>query len=320
MESDERAHGAGEAERLAKLLGLVSLGLGAASLAAPGSVARLIGVEEDDGIRGLLRAIGIRELASGVGILASARPTEWVWARVGGDAMDLALLGAALNGGRAQQERVLAAGAAIAGIAALDLKCATALSGAGDGHRGHAAGERDIVIKRAITINRPPAEVYRFWRDFRNLPRFMRHLESVEIRDERRSRWTATGPAGRTVSWDAEIVADEPNRRISWRSLGEADVENHGTVRFDPAPRDRGTEVRVDLHYAPPAGFLGATVAMLFGEEPNRQMQEDLPRLKQVLETGEVVVSDATVHGSKLIGQHPAQPPAEAPSGVPSAD
>ena len=162
-------------------------------------------------------------------------------------------------------------------------------------------------VKKAITVNRPPEEAYTFWHDFRNLPRFMKHLEDVQMTDNGRSHWKAKAPAGTTVEWDAVVVDDRPNELIAWRSLDGADVDNSGSVRFAPAPGGRGTEVRVELHYNPPGGALGATIAKLFGEEPEQQVQDDLRRFKQVLETGEVVYSEATVHGRP----HPARPPEE---------
>jgi uncharacterized membrane protein len=137
----------------------------------------------------------------------------------------------------------------------------------------------------------------------------MEHLEAVQVIDDRRSHWRARAPAGSSVEWDAEIIEDQPNARISWRSTQEADVPNTGTVSFRTAPGNRGTEIQVTLRYDPPAGRVGALVAKLFGEEPAEQVKSDLRRLKQVLETGEVVHSDASVHR----GLHPAQPSA-APS------
>ena len=170
----------------------------------------------------------------------------------------------------------------------------------------HEKGARGrIHVRRSVTVDRGREEVYAFWRDFENLPRFMEHLESVRITDGDRSHWTARAPAGRTVEWDAELTEDVPGERIAWRSLPGADVPNRGVVRFVPAPADRGTEVHVELEYDPPAGRLGATVAKLFGEEPSIQVAADLRRFKQVLETGEVVRSDASIHR----GMHPAQPP-----------
>ena len=163
-------------------------------------------------------------------------------------------------------------------------------------------------VQKAITINRPAAELYAYWHDFENLPRFMEHLEAVRVTGAGRSHWTAKAPANQTVEWDAEVVEDRPNALIAWRSLDGAAVDNAGSVRFTPAPGDRGTEVRVELRYDPPGGALGATVAKLFGEDPTQQVPDDLRRFKQVMETGEVTQSDASVKGGG-----PAQPPAEAP-------
>src|SRR5690349_15542885 len=123
-------------------------------------------------------------------------------------------------------------------------------------------------VKKAITINRSPEELYRFWHDFQNLPQFMSHLESVVVTSPQRSHWKAKAPVGTKVEWDAEITDDQPNKRIAWKSLKGADVDNAGSVSFVPAPGGRGTEVHVELSYDPPGGALGATVAKLFGEAP----------------------------------------------------
>ncbi len=161
-------------------------------------------------------------------------------------------------------------------------------------------------VKKAITVNRPPNELYQFWHDFENLPRFMDHLKAVQVTGEKQSHWTAKGPAGTTVAWDAEVIDDRPGELISWRSLDGAAVDNAGSVRFVSAPGGRGTEVRVELRYDPPGGALGATVAKLFGEEPGQQTQDDLRRFKQVMETGELTRSDASAKGGGA-----AQPPVE---------
>jgi uncharacterized membrane protein len=163
-----------------------------------------------------------------------------------------------------------------------------------------------------VTIHRPIEEVYAFWRSFENLPRFMEHLELVTVYGDGRSHWITKAPLGAHVEWDAEVVEDIPNRLISWRSLPGGDVENRGRVQFERAPSDRGTIVRVDMLYHPPAGRVGAAVAKLFGEDPERQVHEDLRRFKQVMETGEPVLSEGTLHGTKLFGQRPAQPPEDA--------
>jgi uncharacterized membrane protein len=146
----------------------------------------------------------------------------------------------------------------------------------------------DIRVDERIVLNRPRHEVYRFWRNFENLPRFMDHLESVTVLDESRSHWIAKGPAGTRVEWDAEIHNEVPNQVIAWRSLPGSEVANAGSVYFIPT-ENGDTEVRVVMRYHPPAGRLGAAIAGLLGEEPSRQIAEDLRRLKQVVEAGEAV-------------------------------
>jgi uncharacterized membrane protein len=149
-----------------------------------------------------------------------------------------------------------------------------------------------VRVERVTTVNKPVHEVYEFWREFQNFPRFMRHLESVEVLGDRRSRWRAKAPAGRTVEWEAEMLEDRQDEWIAWRSLPGSQIENSGSVRFQPAPGARGTEVRVQLQYSPPAGRLGRSIAWLFGEEPEQQIHDDLHRFKQLMETGEIPLSD----------------------------
>jgi len=149
--------------------------------------------------------------------------------------------------------------------------------------------ELGIRVDKAITIGRPRAEVYRFWRSLDNMPRFMRNLESVREMGGDRSHWAVRAPGGRTVEWDAVVHNEIENELIAWRSLPGADVANAGSVWFRDAPGGRGTEVRIELQYDPPAGALGAIVASLRGKEPGQQIQEDLHRLKALLEAGEVL-------------------------------
>lgn len=282
-------------DALARSLGWFSVALGAAQVAAPAGVARLVGLRSDNGAKAVMRAVGLRELATGVGILTRRRPAGWLWARVAGDAMDLALLAAAESKHRS---RVAAAMAAVAGVTVPDLVESARLTRRGRG---------PVRVKKAITVNRPPDEVYAFWRELENLPRFMTHLESVHVTGERTSHWKAKGPAGRSVEWDAEVIEDRPGELLSWRSLPGADVESSGAVRFASAPGDRGTEIVVDLEYTPPGGRAGAAVAKLFGEEPATQLSDDLRRCKQVVETGEIARSDATP-GGHAIGGHLRRP------------
>jgi uncharacterized membrane protein len=304
---------ADRAERRARGLGWFSIGLGLAQLGAPRTVARLIGVNDDDDTRNTLFAIGLREITNGIGILSRPRPTGWVWTRVGGDLMDLALLGKALKSDETDRGRLGAATAAVLGVTVLDLVTGRQLKEGGNGAEGgreaaprkRSQNSRGIEVTAAITINRPRNEVYDLWHNFENFPRFMAHLESVQVIDERRSHWKAKAPGGATVEWDAETFDDRPNELIAWRSLPESEVPNSGMVRFRDAPGTRGTEVIVELRYQPPGGRIGALIAKLFGEEPSQQVKGDLRRLKQVLELGEVVHSDASIHR----GPHPAQPP-----------
>jgi uncharacterized membrane protein len=140
-----------------------------------------------------------------------------------------------------------------------------------------------IKVERSVVVNRPASEVYQFWRNFENLPRFMDHLESVTVIDESRSHWVAKAPAGTRVEWDATIHNELENQLIAWRSLPGADINNAGSVHFTSVGDGR-TEVRVVLSYEPPAGRLGAVVAKLLGEEPSQQVEDDLRRFKQVME------------------------------------
>ena len=194
----------------------------------------------------------------------------------------------------------------MAGIAALDAIGALRLTRRR--HPTKVAEDGSPQVSVGVTVNRSADEAYALWRDFARLPVFMTHLESVT--DEGK-HWVATAPGGGTVEWDAEIVEDVPGERLSWRSVGGADVDNAGTVTFAAAPGGRGTEVRVQLSYDPPAGKLGTAVARLLGEEPRQQVTDDLRRFKQILETGEVVRSPASPEGhrsTRLARQRPGQP------------
>jgi uncharacterized membrane protein len=159
---------------------------------------------------------------------------------------------------------------------------------------------RALHVEQAFLINRTPEDLYGYWRDLTNLPRIMTHLQSVTAIDERRSHWVAHAPriAGGSVEWDAEIISDEPNRLIAWRSLVGADVDNSGEVRFARAPGDRGTEVHVTMKYAPPGGRLGQLVATLSGENPNKQLRDDLRTFKRVMELGEAPTTVGQSHGT----------------------
>jgi len=160
-------------------------------------------------------------------------------------------------------------------------------------------GPRDSVPARAgthvveaVTIGRAADELYRAWRDYTNFPRFMEHIESVTALDQNRSHWVACGPLDQRVEWDAEIIEERPGEMLAWRSLS-GDVETAGSIHFIPAPGGRATEVRVNLRFNPPLAGVGTAVAKLFGRDPATATRENLRRFKQLMETGEILRSNA---------------------------
>ena len=276
-------------EQFAVGLGWFSLGLGLTELVAPGVVARAIGLPAGRASAGTIRAMGLREIVSGVAVLSRPSAPAAMWSRVVGDAVDLALLSRTFGVPGVQRTRTALATAVVLGVSAADALVASRLRGRTD---GNGSGAATIEAAAAITIGRPIAEVYEFWRAFENFPRFMRNLDAVEDLGGGRSRWRVTGPAGVPVEWDAQIVSDQERHMISWRSLPGSTVDNHGAVRFEQAPAGRGTEVHAQISYQPPAGELGHTAAWLFGRSPRQQMREGLRRVKQILELGEIPLSD----------------------------
>lgn len=289
-----KTYGADPSERLAKGLGWFSIGLGLTQLLVPNAVSRAAGMADRPG---LMRAVGLREIAAGVGILSQRHPAPWLWTRVVGDAMDLTILGMAARRADTSRNRVTAATVAVAGVTVLDLLTSvqqTQINGAGN-IRALAGTVADRIstagvvnVEKVITINRSVDECYRFWQDFENFPRFMKHIESVKRLSDTRWHWKAKGPAGTSFEWNAEASEDQPGKEIAWRSVEGSEVENAGAVRFEEVPGGRGTVVHVEMQYSPPGGKAGALIAKLFGEEPSQQIDEDLRRFKQLIETGEI--------------------------------
>lgn len=156
-----------------------------------------------------------------------------------------------------------------------------------------------IRVEKSVTINKPAEELYSFWRNFENLPRFMKHIKSVTSYNDTRSHWIASAPLGTNVEWDADLVKDEPNQLIAWASAEGADIENSGFVRFQPATGNRGTVVKVVLEYNIPGGAVTAAIAKLFGEEPEQQIGDELRRFKMLMEAGEIATTEGqpTCHG-----------------------
>jgi uncharacterized membrane protein len=278
-------------DALAQVLGWFSIALGAAEVVAPAAMSRLIGIREDDQTTTLVRAMGAREIGHGIAILTGPGSAGPVWSRVAGDAVDLAFLGSRYSADYVDQRRLMMAGAAVLGVTALDVITARRL---GDGSSaGYMPEERaESTVTKAVTINKPIEQVFAFWQQLENLPRFMRYLESVERLDGGRSRWRAKGPGGVPVQWEAETLSERENEIISWRSVPGSTIQTSGTVRFERAPGARGTEVHVEMQFQPPAGPLGKTVAWITGRDPSRQLHEDLMRFKQLLETGEIALSE----------------------------
>jgi uncharacterized membrane protein len=279
-------------ERVARGLGWFSIGLGVAELLAPRVIAKLCGGQGKH--TGLIRLYGLREIAAGLMIFSEGRkPATGLWARVAGDAIDLATLALAAVNPRTNKLGVTFATVNVLGVTALDVLCAQALSV----EKGSMTESGAIRLTRSVVVNRSPEELYNFWRD-----------QSIQVTGERRSHWVTKGPAGTRVEWDSEITEDRPNELIAWRSVEGADVYNAGSVRFAPKPGGRGTIVKVDMEYYPPGGIAGTAFAMLFNESPEQQIYDDLRRLKQVIETGEVLRSDGSPHGTGDVMQRPAQP------------
>ena len=172
--------------------------------------------------------------------------------------------------------------------------------------------ELGVLVDKSITINKPVREVYSFWRNLENLPKFMRNLESVQEIDNKHSHWVAKMPVGASLQWNAEIVNEKENELIGWRSTPGADVPNAGSVHFSSAEGERGTIVRLQLQYDPPGGNLGAIIAKMVGNDPAKHITEDLGRLKQLLETGEILAVKPLARRAGLAGQNRQQPSSKA--------
>lgn len=276
-------------QRLAHGLGWIGLGIGLAEIVAPHRMATMIGVSPVH--RSLIRAMGLRELASSAGMFRDRTPATAVWSRVVGDVFDLALLSAAFASRRSKPGRLLATTTAVAGMMAIDLIAAQQLS------RGVHTRNGTIPITNALIIDRQPQELYRHWRELAHLPQFMTHLVRVEVKDDQYSHWVAQGPAGSFIEWDAEITEDRPDERIVWRSVEGSEVDHAGTVRFEPATGGRGTIVTVDMLYRPSLGTVGAAMSAWLGKDPKQTLTMDLRRFKQVMEAGEVITTQGQPAG-----------------------
>jgi uncharacterized membrane protein len=287
-----------ESRQFVNGLGWFSIGLGLAELAAPKTMARLIGVKPTGKSKNILRIYGARELGAGIGILSQSNVSKWLWARFAGDILDLCSLGKAMTSHRNDRARAIAATAAVAGVTVADARCAMQSTRA---KSQRPARKHTAVISSSITIARNAGEVYQFWRNFNRLSEILDRLESVQILDNNRSHWKVALPGGRSLEWDAEITDDQPDTRIAWRSLS-ASAPHSGDVRFEPAAGGRGTKVTVKIHLG-----LGTGLGKFVGFVPEQHVNIALHNLKQLMEVGEIAKSDASIHR----GMHPAQPPKE---------
>ena len=287
-----------DAATLAQGLGWFSVAVGAAAVLAPRALGSAAGLSRET--RGMVRSIGVRELAVGIGILSRRNPAPWLWARTVGDAVDLSLLLTSMAPGRPGRARAAFSFTAVAGLLALDALAASHLTK----HAGHplvsgVAAPTDLYFETSIATTRTPEECYRFWRNVENLPRFMASLESVQALDQRRFHWVAKGPAATTLEWDCEITEDRPGAALAWRTLNGAQVPNAGSVIFEPAPHGRGTIVRLSIHYSPIGGQLTSALARLLRQDPQSQVREDLRRFKQLLESGEIATTQGQPTGRR---------------------
>ncbi len=278
--------------QIARALGWFSVALGVAELALPRGVGHAAGIGPRSVV---LRACGARELAAGLGILAGRDPQPWLWSRVLGDSMDLALLATGLRPGNRHRVRASTALALVAGITALDVITAVQLRprprhgrGFARGFLGTRRGPSELYIEKSVIVAKPPEECYRFWRTLENLPHFMSDLDSVRPLDAKRSHWVLRGPGATRIEWDAEITEDRPNERLAWRTVNGAAVRHAGAVHFSAAPGGRGTLVRVTMHYSPVGGRMSRALARVLGHDPDSKVKEDLRHLRQMLETGEI--------------------------------
>jgi hypothetical protein len=284
LNSQEQDLGDRPGTKLGKGLGWFSIALGVTELVAPRGLARFIGIEPDGKVPVVTRLFGLREIAAGALLLAKPTSPYGGWNRVFGDLIDLMTMGVAMKRGSTHRGRNVFAIANVLGVTALD-----AYHGVRESRRK--LGE---PMRRAITINRRPAEVYAMFKDFQRLPEFMEWIESVDMIDEDLSHWVVKTPAGVTIEYNAETIEDVPGKKIAWRSMPDATVPNRGSVEFLEAPGGRGTEVLLEMQVAAP---LGKTIA-------SAESKGDLRRLKQMLEVGEIVKSDASIHRMP----HAAQP------------
>jgi uncharacterized membrane protein len=285
-------------QQLVQGLAWFSVTLGVTALLAPRSLGALTGLGPRSS---LVRLVGARELAAGIGLLGSRDAAPWLWSRVAGDAMDILTLGAAaLKPAGSGRVRSLVSLALVAGVTAADVSASLRYTSKSRGQQSRRLSAEDY-LERSTVINKSPQECYDYWRDLRNVPRFMQTIEGVAVIDEKNSHWTAKLPGGHRIEWDSRITDDVPGKRIAWHSVHSAPLAHAGVVDFEAAPGNRGTIVRVVLHYRPPAVPAAIYAARALRGAPSYEIKEDLRRFKQILETGEIATTRGQPAGRRSL-------------------
>ncbi len=273
-------------------LGWFSLGLAAATCLAPRAIGRLTGLGERST---LLRVVGLRELASGVGLLTQQNRTPWLLARVAGDVMDLAIALSAVGADNPRRARAFATLGVVGAVTVADLSA-----------WGHAAtrSAQQVRVYSAVVVNKSAQECYEFWRDVSHLPKFMHWIETVTPIDERRSRWTVRTPMGARLEWNAELTEDDRSKHLTWRARDNEGMQHMTGVWFGSAKGVRGTLVQASLQHFPAAARGALSVRKLFATDPESVLREDLRRFKQLIEAGEIPTTRGQPSGRRsLLGR-----------------
>ena len=282
----------GRASALARGLGWFSIGLGMAELVTPRAVTRALGLR---GQEGLVRAYGLREIGTGIGILMAEDPAPWIWGRVGGDALDLATVVGGLEGSK--RGEALLALVALGGVTAVDVACGRQLGRdrekADRDGRGAGAPTNAPEAERSITIGKTAQELYERWRHPGTLTRVMAPFATVRASEGGNMRWQVAGPLGQSLDWETETTGDHPGEATGWRSLPGAQVPSEGSIRFRPATGGRGTVATLRVRFDPPGGLIGDAVAKLLGGlVPATVVDTALRRFKSLVETGEIPTTE----------------------------
>jgi uncharacterized membrane protein len=162
------------------------------------------------------------------------------------------------------------------------------------------AEPQGVRVKKSLTVNRSPEDVYAFWRNLENLARFMPSVRAVQRHGGGRSHWVVKGPRGTVLKWDAQITVDRPNEMIAWQTVPGGSLDHRGYVKFVPAAGGRGTEVHVALEYQPPGGEVGKLLGSLLGPVTEQQIQEQIRHFKNILEAGEIPTNKGQASGRSL--------------------